>query len=272
MIITLTAPKKGLGQTITAINLAALSELTLGEKVMLIDINKYCRDIEYFLSNTEITKGLDEFICLYNTGMLNSETFNTCVKNVKGGLHIMASNDCLELNGDVVESLVRYTSDLYKTTIIDSISGNNNNSDLFFKHSDVVIVILNQSKNVINMAANNIVYRKYTSKIVFVLNKNMTVYANKKIQYTLQDVEADLKENGFNCPVFPLEYSAEVLNEYNDHSVLNLIQNDSTGVDTYRKQIDAIIRHIAGYDIKPLPQKKVFKSTNNKKARLFNFI
>ena len=69
MIITVTAPKKGLGQTTTTINLAATilkmtSEIKIDSKILIIDINKYCRDIEYYLSNTVVTRGLDDFFSL----------------------------------------------------------------------------------------------------------------------------------------------------------------------------------------------------------------
>ena len=66
MLISVTAPRKGMGQTLTSINIAAALTQILKEKVLLIDINKYCSDVENYLSNKVITKSLDDFICLYN--------------------------------------------------------------------------------------------------------------------------------------------------------------------------------------------------------------
>jgi cellulose biosynthesis protein BcsQ len=80
MLITVTAPKKGLGQTTTAINIAAMIAKYFKidnkeEKVILLDINKYCKDIEYYLSDTSATRGLDDFYSLYKSKYLVKNLF-----------------------------------------------------------------------------------------------------------------------------------------------------------------------------------------------------
>lgn len=56
MIIAVIAPRHGLGQTVTAINLSAMLSEQMQEKVLIVDTNRYCRDMDYYLSRTNITK------------------------------------------------------------------------------------------------------------------------------------------------------------------------------------------------------------------------
>jgi MinD-like ATPase involved in chromosome partitioning or flagellar assembly len=272
MIITVTSPKKGLGQTLTAINLAAVYNTQPGKKVLLIDINKYCRDVEYFLSDTNITKGLDEFIGLYNAGILNNESFNTCVKQVKRGIDIMAANDCLELDSKIVDSLLNYSSVKHDVTIIDSIGGNNSSSRMFFQHSDLILVVLNQSRNVVGMASQISMFKEFSKKIVFVLNKHMSSYEDKKLKYSLQDVESDLKNAGYDCPLYPLAYDMDIINEANDHSVLNIVYDKKALKTLYNKQFQELLQYVNGTGHKTHTATKVFSSINSRRNKLFGLI
>ncbi len=245
MLITVTAPKKGLGQTVTAINLAAVNNILKGESSIIIDTNKYCRDIEYFLSDSAMTKGLDDFISLCNSNLLDKQSFTACTKRVHEGIDIMASNDCLELDEDIIGNLVGFTKDMYNLTVIDSNSNSNPTAKLLFNQSDVVVVVLNQFKHVAEMAANNILYREYASKIVFVMNKHIEKYSERKIRYTCRDVEFSLKEAGFpESKVFPLAYDADIVNECNDHSVLNFLFTHGIRHRLYNRQLSRLMEHI----------------------------
>ncbi|MCX7921398.1 MAG: hypothetical protein N3B21_05160 [Clostridia bacterium] len=246
MLITVTAPKKGLGQTITAINLAAIANSIVSGKVIIIDTNKYCKDIEYFLSDTSVTKGLDDFISLNNANLLNKESFSACVKNVHKSIDIMASNDCLEVDERVVNKLIKYTESLYDLAIIDSISGGNSTTRLLFEKSDVVVVVLNQFKYVSGLAANSELYSQYKDKLVFILNRYMDSYEGKKVRYSIDDVESDLKSAGFDNKVFPLNYDADIINECNDHAVLNSVLNYGGNSGKYNWQLLQIAQHIIG--------------------------
>ncbi|MCR4437259.1 MAG: hypothetical protein QHH06_15560 [Clostridiales bacterium] len=79
MIIAVIAPRHGLGQTVTAINLSAMLSEQAREKVLIVDTNRYCRDMDYYLSRTNITKGMDELCSLSASGLLTHESFKTCI-------------------------------------------------------------------------------------------------------------------------------------------------------------------------------------------------
>ena len=126
MIITVTAPKKGLGQTTTTINIAAellkvSQELKINSQILIIDINKYCKDIEYYLSNTVATRGLDDFFSLYQSDLLTPESFSTCLKKINDNMSIIGSNEFFEITDDAMEALLKMADRYFDFIVIDSI-------------------------------------------------------------------------------------------------------------------------------------------------------
>jgi MinD-like ATPase involved in chromosome partitioning or flagellar assembly len=244
MLITVTAPKKGLGQTVTTINIGATFNSISKKNILLIDTNKYCRDIEYFLSDTSITRGLDNFISLNNSKLLNKDSFETCIKNVHKGIDIMASNDCLELDNSIIKTLLDYTKSLYDISVIDSNSSSSSIARLIFEQSDAILVVLNQYKHVVNMAIENDAYLENKNKVVFILNKHMGKHDEKKLKYTEADISISLKAAGFSNSMFTLDYDVDIVNDCNEHSVLNYINGSDSKKRRYTKQINELVTYV----------------------------
>jgi MinD-like ATPase involved in chromosome partitioning or flagellar assembly len=240
LLISVTAPRKGMGQTITSINIAAAITKIINEKVILIDTNKHCGDVENYLSDTKITKGLDDFISMYNSNLLNSDSFNACVKTAHK-IDIMSANECLDLNSKAIKVLLEYSKIRYKTIIIDAISGKNPIGHMFFEQSDVVVVVLNQAKHLIDMICQTDLYKPYKGKLVFIVNRFIDKFEEKKINFSLANIMTQLTEAGLGDRVFSLAYDMDVINECNDNAVLNYVLNNNSVAGKYAMQLLKIV-------------------------------
>ncbi|MCG8498840.1 MAG: hypothetical protein MJB12_00320 [Firmicutes bacterium] len=255
MLISVTAPKKGMGQTITAINLGTMITKLIEEKILFVDINRHYKDIELYLSDTHITKGLDDFCSLYHSGLLSQEAFNFCVKNIDDHIEIMGACECFEMNPEEVEVLTQYIKNSHNMAVIDTISGNHALSKAFFKQSDILVVVINQMKNLIDSLSQHHVYRQHHDKIIFVLNKYIDKMQGNQVTYSFDQIQRDLKRQGFNRPVFTLDFDIELINECNDQAVLNFVMANSTS--SYIKQLNDLAAYIlkGGNDEEPLDKK-----------------
>lgn len=222
MVISVTAPKKGMGQTQSAINLSAMLTKIIKGKVLLGDINKFSKDIEYYFSDTHALKGLDSLISLVEAGLLREDNFDTCVKSINPELDILIANECFELNSYIIDKIISFSEKIYDAIVFDTISGNSLLTHRFFERSDVIVVVLNQYKNVVDMAMGNHMYKEFADKIVYVLNRY-----RDNINLKTSDVREILKSKGYEGEVFTISYDASMINECNDHSVLNFILNKS---------------------------------------------
>lgn len=263
MIICVTSPRKRMGQTITAINLSAMIAKEIGKNTILIDLNQYCKDIEYYLSDTLITKGLDDFYSLYNTNLLDRSSFRTCVKKVPENIDIMASNGCFEMDSQGIRVLLGYTENLYPVSVIDSASRDNITPEVLFENSTVILVVINQVKNIVQQI-NNGSYKRYKKKIVFVVNRYMEKTEGIRINYRLEDIEHDLREAGYENSIFRLDYDPEIINECNDHSVLNSVLNKSAARN-YAAQVESLAIHML--EVGGLYRKEGKRSYTEKRVR-----
>lgn len=254
-----------MGQTITSINIAAAITKMINEKVMLIDTNKHCSDVENYLSDTKITKGLDDFISMYNSNLLNSNSFNACVKTVHK-IDIMSANECLDLNSKVIMVLLEYAKSRYKTIMIDTISGKNPIAHIFFEQSDVVVVVLNQAKHLIDMICKTDLYKPYKGKLVFIINRCIDKFEEKKSNFGLANIITQLKEAGLGDCVFPLAFDINVINECNDNAVLNYVLNNNSVVGKYSMQLRKIVDSLITDSIS---SRKIHE--NKKKNSFLNF-
>jgi MinD-like ATPase involved in chromosome partitioning or flagellar assembly len=243
MLISVTAPRKGMGQTITSINIAAALTKIANEKILLVDANKQCSDIGAYLSDTNITKGLDDFVSMYNSNLLNRDSFNACVKGVHK-IDIMSANECLDLNFKAIKVLLEYSRNIYKSILIDTISGKNPISHIFFEQSDVVIVVLNQSKHIVDMICKTELYKSYKGKLVFVVNRYMNKFEEKKFNYGINHIISQLKEFGYEDCVLPLAFDMDIINECNDNAVLNHVFNSNSEKGMYSRHLDEIINSL----------------------------
>ncbi len=242
MVISVTAPKKGLGQTVTAINLGAIIAKSVNKKLLFVDINQYCNDIEQYLSNTHITKGLDDFISLYRSGMLSEESFKLCVKEVNGNIDMMGTYHCFQIKNSEIEELAQHMRNSYDIAVVDTLGGCNMLSEDFFEKSDYVVVVINQLKNIMPLILKNQLYRGYGEKIIFVVNKYLETKDEQRINYNLEHIKRDLTKLGFKQPVFTLDFDINLMNECNEQTLLNYVMGYHSGI--YLEQLSEIATHL----------------------------
>ncbi|MCQ2911387.1 MAG: AAA family ATPase [Clostridia bacterium] len=248
MIITVTAPKKGLGQTTTTINVAAgllklTNELKMDSKILIIDINKYCKDIEYYLSNTVVSRGLDDFFSLYQSELLTEDSFKTCIKKINDNISIIGSNEYFEITEEAIEVLLKMTDRMYDFIIIDSIGSANINGiqKVIFDKSDKIIVTLNQTKSVTQIIRNRNIYRDEMNKTCYVINRNMDVTDTGVMNYGCEVIREELDSLGISSPLYPLNFDVEIMNEGNYGSILSFVLGDKTNKNEYNKQLRTLL-------------------------------
>ncbi|WP_432409471.1 hypothetical protein [Wukongibacter sp. M2B1] len=259
MIISVTSLKKGMGQTVTTVNLAAMISELIGETTIIIDTNRYYYDIAYYLSNSNLTKGLDEFINLKRTDMLNEDNFLSCVKKINKNIHIMTSNDCFEIDGGDISSLKKYLKKNYPVTIIDTISSLNKTTDHFMNISDVIVLVANQERKMYIEAERFEKLEKYKDKLVFVINRYMESYGNNRMIYTDSEITKDLKSLGFDDNrIHKLNFDIEIMNDCNDFSILSyVLANKQTDYLNQLNQISkSILTQYGKYDFEEVVEKK----------------
>lgn len=246
MLISVTAPSKGMGQSVTTINLAVMISRLIGEKALIIDINKYCRDIAYYLSNSFCTKGLDDFKCLDEANMLNSKAaFNSCVKNVHESIDIMDSNESCDFCEAEINNLIAYTNVYYPVTFVDTISGRNLFSKDFFDKSDVIIIIVNQTINSISKIFEDDFYKKNIHKAIFIVNKYISSYDDKRVRYTIKEIMKDLNRyKVMKERIFELSFDVDLMNDCNENAILNYLFNSSQDDKKYLKQLETISKYL----------------------------
>ena len=246
MLISVTAPSKGLGQSVTTINLAVMTSKLIGDRSLIIDINKNCKDIVYYLSNSVCAKGLDDFKSLLQANMLSSKTlFNSCVKNVHESLDIMDSNESFDLTNNELKNLINYTKAYYPVTFVDTISGRNSFSKDFFNKSDVIIIIVNQTINSVSKILEDDFYEKYKDKVIFVVNQYMNSYNNKKIRYTIKEINKDLSKVKVKKErIFKLDFDVDLMNECNENGILNYLFSNSWKNNEYLNQLEKISQYL----------------------------
>lgn len=236
MLITVSSPKKGLGQTVTAINIAArLTNYTKG-KILLIDINKYSKDVGNYLSSTLANKGLDSIISLADNGLLNKDNFVGCVKEITPQIDVLISNECFELSEKTIEKIMDLSGKIYDAVVVDTIAGNSTITKKFIECSEVLVLVLSQQVNVVNMASDNKFYQDYRDKVIAVVN----MYRDK-VRFGMHEIKNNLKIGIVSKDIFQINYDEALINECNDRSILNYTLNDKKEQMLTIRQIENII-------------------------------
>lgn len=273
MIIAVTAPKKGLGQTTTTINIAAglvkiMGEFKMPANILIIDINKYCKDIEYYLSNTVVTRGLDDFFSLYQSDLLTEDSFKTCVKQINDNISILGSNEYFEITDDAMIELLKMVERLYDFIVIDALGSANINGmqKVILERADKVIVTLNQTKSVTQIVKNKRLGDEIMAKVIYALNRNMTVMDTGLMDYSIDVIKDELEEMGIESPIFPLNFDVEIMNEGNYGSVLSYVLGDKSNKNEYNKQLKELIKEIIKEDPK---YKELIENTKEEKKGIF---
>lgn len=260
MLICVTAPKKGTGQTVTAINIAARMTQYIHGNVLLIDTNKFSKDIEQYLSDNEVTKGMDCLISLSQSGLLTEESFKTCTKCITPQIDILISNECFELTERHIETVLYRAKENYEVIIVDTIAGNGETTKIFLDKSDIIFTLINQQKNVCNLANENKLYKSLKNKIVVIVNMYRDGLNNK-----IHDIKNSLKIGIHNTDIFQMDYDENMINECNDSSILNYVLNTRQTKGEAHEQLDEIILHA----MKKTGQKNLMKK-EEKKQNLFS--
>ena len=240
MLIGVTAPRKGMGQTVTAINIGAALAQYMCQKVLIADMNCYCEDVETYLSNTHVTKGLDDFFNLYDAGILCPERFKTCVKKVHKYMDIMAGSKYLEIMPQQIDVLIAHMKNMYGINIIDTVSSINPLTQTVLKQADVVIVILNQIKNAVELVKENPLLQ--SERTIFIINRYTQEMDKKRVAYHIKQITAQLQALGFMQPIFTLGFDIALMNECNDGALLNYVMGQYQTL--YLKELDDLVNHL----------------------------
>lgn len=246
MLISLVSPRHGLGQTTTAINLAVVLSGTFKEKSVIIDTNRYCNDVEFFLSRTRVTKGLDDFFGLYRSGRLNCDSFRYCVKNVLEDLCIMAANTCCEFTPDDIGILVDYAKKSFRNVVIDTPGYQSTITRKLADVSDVVVIVLSQSRNVIEHFFENNLYSNCKAKKIIVINKYMRSFDGRDFSYGLEEIVEYIEDAGASVKVFPLYFDPELKNECDGNSLLNFTLGMHMSRNRYNEELLNIGNFLTG--------------------------
>ena len=197
--------------------------------------------------------------------MLNEDNFSRCFKKVNEYIHFMTSNDCFDMDGGDIISLRKYLAKEYPLTIVDTVSANNRTTEEFLGISNAIVVVLNQDKKRIDdLTRFNKLY-EHKDKVVFVVNRFIEAFNNRKMQYTDSDIEKDIRGLGFSDnKVFKLDFDIDIINDCNDLSILNyVLSSKETSYLNQLKELSSFLLNQYGkYNIKD--------SENKKKRGFFN--
>ena len=240
MLIGVTAPKKGMGQTVTAINMGAALAQRMCQKVLIADMNCYCEDVETYLSDTDITKGMDDFFNLHNAGVLCAERFKACVKKAHKHMDIMAGSKYFEIEPDQIDVLTAHIRNTYGINIIDTVSGINHLTQVVLKKVDIVVVVLNQIKNAVELIKQNPSLQ--SERTIFIINRYIEEINKNRITYNINKLSAQLNDLGFTQPVFTLTFDISLMNECNDGTLLNYVMGRYQ--TQYLRELDDLVNHL----------------------------
>jgi MinD-like ATPase involved in chromosome partitioning or flagellar assembly len=219
MLISFLSDRHGQGKTMCTINIAAmLHKKTKTDKILIVDLNSAQPDIEKYLSNTDYTKGLDEFCNLLRLGMLNKENFENSIKKVHKRLYIMGSNsiyneESVRIKKEEIPELKKYAERIFDYILFDTDSLSSDITEEVIKNSDRNVFVerpvlkVFEKEHIRNKRFNNIYIINMTDKNF----KSESIFPNKK----------EYKE--MKNSVFYLPYDPEIINELNENSILNYI-------------------------------------------------
>lgn len=246
--MAVTSPKKGLGQTVMAINLAMMFAKLTGKKCLLIDFNQKFRDVAKYLSESKVNKGIDDFKNMYSIGVENeSDIFKKCTKQVSEKIDIMTSNICMQIDERDVKNIVEHSSKEYSFVIADTIASDGEITKNILAKAEVVITVLSQDTNVLELATNGNEMCRYNSKNIFIVNKYVEEINGSKISLDFKKIKMLLQQKGImNESVFKLDFDGDLINECNNKTLLNYIFNSCEDTTINCGENGKIVEHILG--------------------------
>ncbi|MCD5410712.1 MAG: hypothetical protein LRZ93_03535 [Clostridiales bacterium] len=223
MFIAVTSPKKGLGQTVSSINLAANITGITQKNCLLVDFNHKYRDVARYLSASPVNKGIDDFKNLYNLGLKNeSNLFKKCTKRVHEKIDIMTANICLQIDRNDIERLVDISKREYSFIIADTTAGEGEMTKEVLERADVIVTILSQDINVVNLSTPDNRPSELFRKNIYIVNKYIKEINRQKVGICFEKIQRLLKEKGVKSEnIFKLDFDVSLLNECNNSTLLN---------------------------------------------------
>ncbi|MGV8145846.1 MAG: hypothetical protein ACLKAK_03245 [Alkaliphilus sp.] len=255
MFIAITSPKKGLGQTVTSINLAAMISEIAQKKCLLIDFNQNFRDVARYLSASIANKGIDDFINLQAIELKDEgDLLKKCTKQVHNKIDIMTANICLKIDRSDIESLTEFSKREYSFVIADTIAGNSEITKAILEKADLAVTILSQDTNVVELAIAKSKAYELPQKNIYVVNKYIKEINNQKVGMCYKKIKKTLEQKGIeNKNVFKLDFDVRLLNECNDSTLLNyaFCRNREATVNglQYRKIAEHILCQHVNYSL-----------------------
>jgi cellulose biosynthesis protein BcsQ len=244
MIIAVNSPRHGLGQTVTAINLSAMLSEQTGAKVLIVDTNRHSRDMDYYLSRTNITKGMDEFCSLSSSGLLNSKSFKSCINRAENKIHFISPNEMQEAGSIEWKSLLNYAETEYSFCVLDLSQNIGLMDEIILDAADIVLLVASDGQYIIERITQGKDYRKIEDKLLITVNRIITRYDNQKVLYNFESATKELRTSGLNCPVFPLSYDIGLKNECDTNSLLNYIKSRNYSKNLYFRQLAELSTYI----------------------------
>ena len=217
MIISITSPRKNQGQTTTAINLAAILVSEFNKKVLLVDTNRFCRDVSFYLSSATMPKGFDNFINSYETGKSTEKSLFDSVEETKYGVSIMNSPMHFEMKIEYINALIELAKDKYDCIIFDL---DGPIKDEVMSLSDHVVIVINPNKRILSDLDTR--YANYLDKVHLVVNRYAEKINGVKQKCTLKSGCVELQIE-INNEIFPLELDGDLTNACNESRLLHYV-------------------------------------------------
>ncbi len=240
MIISVISPRRGLGQTTTTINIAATISKLQRKHSVIIDTDTCFSDVEYYLSSTYVTKGLDDFCSLYRSNLISNADFSNFSSKIHEYINIMSANKCYVLSKEEIRELCSLARKHYSSVLIDTTTATKKD---FIELSDWIVVLLNQSVSTIQRFMEfNQQLIPLKDRIVFVVN----FYNESSIKYRVLEIKKNLEAFGFLNKVFILPFEPLLLNDANENSMLNFTVNNNINKSEYLERIADISKFMLG--------------------------
>lgn len=224
MVISFVSDSNGTGKSILSILLSEyLGQIT--DKSLLVDLNRHeFSDIEYYLSESSLITGLDDYI---NTLGKKIATLEDCVYKKNDHLHLMGTSSKESISEEHLQLLISDARH-YKNLVFDC---NSNAPDYILKASDLIILIVTQERKKINSKVKK--YLQFSHKVAVVINKY-----DEKIDYKQGAIQLAFDKLGFSSKMFyKLPYSYDVVNQSNLVNVLSLISTNNNFKDEFIRMI-----------------------------------
>lgn len=245
MLVGIVAPRRAVGQSVTTINLTAKLTQMIKRKALIIDFQQN-HDIAHYLSDSQWTRGLDEFKTLLDSGMLqNPIHFNKCVKAVNPMIDIMDANRCFTVSLDDIKALLEMVRSSYPITLIHMDFLGTPGFKEILRQVQAIIMVMDQNKRAIQCVKHQPMYLDEKDKISFVINRWMDHYTDEVIRYNAKEIKKDLKNMGFiNNEIYRLPFDPYLLNECNDNSILNYAFHEIENTQGYNRELERMAKCI----------------------------